>query len=77
MFRTGNFAAPGRSTWPYPITQGEIDRARQYSRDFWLNDRWPLAKRPLSWLVEHFKPVPDWHETADPDDAPKQNDKPN
>jgi glycosyltransferase involved in cell wall biosynthesis len=64
MFRTGNFSANGESTWPYPITQGEIDKARAYSRDLWLNDKWPLAKHPLAWLVERFRPVPDWHEEA-------------
>jgi glycosyltransferase involved in cell wall biosynthesis len=62
MFRTGNFAVNGQSTWPYPISQGDIERARQYSRDLWLNDRWPLAKRKLNWLVDHFAPVPEWHE---------------
>lgn len=61
MFRTGNFAAAGHSTWPYPISQNQIERARTYSRDFWTNDKWPLAKYPLSWLVEKFKPVPGWH----------------
>jgi len=64
MFRTGNFAANGHSTWPYPISQGEIDRARQYSRDLWLNDKWPLAKHKLQWLVDRFAPVPGWHEGA-------------
>jgi len=62
LFRTGNFAAGGQSSWPYPISQRDIDKARGYSRDLWLNDKWPLAVRPLSWLVEHFKPVPDWHD---------------
>ena len=62
MFRTGNFAANGGSTWPYPITQGEIDRARQYSRDLWLNNQWPGQIYPLSWLVEKFWPVDGWTE---------------
>lgn len=77
MFRTGNFAAPGRSTWPYPISQGDIDKARNYSRDFWLNNKWPLAVHDVQWLVDRFKPVPDWHEQADPSDAPKNIDQPN
>lgn len=62
MFRTGNFAAPGRSTWPYPITQGDIDRARSYSSDLWMNNKWPGQKRPLWWLVEKFWPVDGWTE---------------
>jgi glycosyltransferase involved in cell wall biosynthesis len=62
MFRTGNFATGGQSTWPYPISQSEIDKARAYSRDLWLNDKWPQAKYPLRWLVEKFSPVPTWED---------------
>lgn len=60
MFRTGNFAANGGSTWPYPISQSDIERARDYSRDVWLNNKWPKQIYPLSWLVERFWPVPSW-----------------
>jgi len=49
--------------WPYPMTQGQIDRARQYSRELWLNDRWSKATRPLSWLLERFWPIPGWEDT--------------
>lgn len=64
MFRTGNFKGTGHAgaTFPYPICGKAQEYAKQYSRDLWLNDRWPLAVHPLSWLVERFKPVPDWHE---------------
>jgi len=61
LFRTGNFSANGESTFPYPLSGSEQEAARTYSRDLWLNNRWPLAVWPLSWLVDHFKPVPDWH----------------
>jgi glycosyltransferase involved in cell wall biosynthesis len=61
LFRTGNFGKNGESSWPYPISQRQIDAARAYSRELWLNGKWPHAKRPLSWLVDHFAPVPDWH----------------
>lgn len=60
LFRTGNFGRDGESSWPYPISQRDIDAARKHSRDLWMNDRWPLAKRKLSWLINHFRPVPDW-----------------
>lgn len=60
LFRTGNFGSNGESSWPYPITQRQIDAARKYSRELWLENKWPLAKRDLSWLIDHFKPVPDW-----------------
>lgn len=60
LFRTGNFGKDGESSWPYPISQRDIDAARKYSREMWMNDRWPQAVRPLSWLIDHFKPVPEW-----------------
>lgn len=60
MFRTGNFSINGHSSFPYPLSQEAIDRAREYSRDLWMNNKWPLAKHPLSWLIEKFSPVPDW-----------------
>ena len=64
MFRTGNFKGSGfnGSTWPYEINQKQIDFARSYSKDFWLNDKWPKATKPLSWLIDKFKPIPDWHD---------------
>ena len=67
MFRTGNFAAPGRSTWPYAITQGEIDRARAYSKEFWRSNKWTKSVHPLQWLVDKFAPVPGWHTGAEPE----------
>jgi len=61
LFRTGNFSKYGESTFPYPISGSDQEAARKYSRDLWLNDKWPLAVRPLSWLVDRFAPTPDWH----------------
>lgn len=57
MFRTNN----NGFTFPYQISGNAIERAKAYSRDLWLNDRWPKAVRPLSWLVDKFAPVPGWH----------------
>ena len=64
LFRTGNFkgAFGGGSSFPYPITGEAQEHAKKYSRDLWLNDRWEKAIHPLSWLVDKFKPIPDWHE---------------
>jgi glycosyltransferase involved in cell wall biosynthesis len=56
------FRTQWKFQWPYPITQGQIDYAREYSRKMWLNDAWPQAKRPLSWLVNKFAPVPGWEQ---------------
>lgn len=62
LFRTGNFSANGEATFPYPLSNAEQEKARSYSRDFWTNDKWPKATRKLEWLIDHFKPMPDWHE---------------
>jgi glycosyltransferase involved in cell wall biosynthesis len=64
LFRTGNFSRNGEPSFPYPLSGKAQERAKEYSRNLWLNDRWKKAVRPLSWLVEHFKPVPGWHEGA-------------
>jgi len=64
LFRTGNFGKDGESSWPYPISQSAIDVARKHSRELWLNNSWPMQKRPLSWLIEHFSPVPEWDDEA-------------
>lgn len=64
LFRTGNFTGTGHNggTFPYPLSSKDVEKARAYSRDLWLNDKWPQAIYPLSWLVERFKPVPSWHD---------------
>jgi cephalosporin hydroxylase len=45
--------------FPYPIKQTEIDKARIYAENLWLQDKWPLQKRPFKWLIEKFNP-PGW-----------------
>lgn len=58
MFRTqgGDFG------FPYPLSGNEQEKARIYSRDLWLNDKWPKAKYKLQWLLDKFSPIPDWHD---------------
>jgi glycosyltransferase involved in cell wall biosynthesis len=57
LFRT----QPGFG-FPYPIHHSDQERAREYSRDLWLNNKWEKQVRPLSWLVDKFAPVPDWEQ---------------
>jgi len=59
LFRT----QPGFS-FPYPISVSAQEHAREYSRQMWMENKWPGAKYPLSWLLEKFAPVPDWHDPA-------------
>jgi len=54
-------------SFPYEQNNKQVDHAREYSRDLWLNNKWPQQVRPLSWLIRHFWPVPDW---PDPGPAP-------
>lgn len=52
-------------SFPYKQSQEAIDRAREYSRKLFLDNTWPLQKYPLSWLIDRFEPVPDWHDGKD------------
>jgi glycosyltransferase involved in cell wall biosynthesis len=58
MFRTKNKGF----TFPYPMSGRQQEFAREYSRDLWLNGKWDKAIYPFEWLVDRFKPVPEWHE---------------
>jgi glycosyltransferase involved in cell wall biosynthesis len=62
LFRTGNFAANGDSTFPYPLSGEAQEAARKYSRDLWLANAWDKQKLPLSSLLERFWPIPDWED---------------
>lgn len=60
LFRTqgGNFS------FPYPQSGRGVQNARKYSQDLWLNNKHPKQIYPLSWLIEKFKPLPDWHDKS-------------
>ena len=55
LFRT----QPGFS-FPYKMTEGAAERAREYSRRLWFDNTWPGQVRPLSWIIRKFHPVPEW-----------------
>lgn len=56
MFRTkgGDFG------FPYPQSGRQVAKAKKHARDVFFNNKWPLQKHPLSWLLEKFWPVPGW-----------------
>lgn len=58
MFRTqgGDFG------FPYPLSQKQVSKAREYSRELFLYNKWPQQVYPLSWLLDKFAPLPDWHD---------------
>lgn len=45
--------------WPYPIRQHDINKARAYSKDLWLNNKWEKQVRKFEWMLEKFNP-PGW-----------------
>ena len=55
MFRTqgGDFG------FPYKQDNHLVNENRRISRDMFVNDKWPLAKRKFQWILDHFNP-PDW-----------------
>jgi len=60
-----------RNTWyahwskargnPRFLSREEKQKSVDFAKDFWLNDRWSLATKKLSWLIEKFAPVPTWN----------------
>ena len=57
LFRTqgGDFG------FPYPNPGKEQLKAKDMLRKTFLNNNWDKQTRNIEWLVEKFKPVPDWH----------------
>jgi hypothetical protein len=60
MFRTQG----GDFSFPYELRGRDVDKARKHSQSLWFENAWSGQVRPLSWLVEHFWPVPGWTEKA-------------
>lgn len=60
MFRTQG----GDFSFPYPQDNKQVDHARKYSRELFLNGTWEQATKPITWLIEKFGPVPDWDAAA-------------
>lgn len=50
--------------FPYPLSGSDQEKARKYSRWLWQENNWPNRIHDLDWLLEKFKPVPDWHDMS-------------
>jgi len=50
----------GNIGFPYPLSGKAVEAARTYSRDLWLKNKWPLAKRKFQWVLNKFNP-PGWN----------------
>lgn len=62
-FRGSHIHPDGRRGFPYQMRQSQVDKARAYSDDLWLNDKWDkIAEgRSFRWLLEKFDP-PKWED---------------
>lgn len=60
MFRTqgGDFG------FPYPQSGRQVENARKHSRKLFMENTFDKQIYPLSWLLEKFKPLPDWHDPS-------------
>jgi demethylmacrocin O-methyltransferase len=54
------FRGGGGPGFPYKISGNDQQRARKYSQDLWLNDKWNKATRKLEWVTRKFNP-PGWN----------------
>jgi len=54
------FRTTGAYTFPYENPGSSQEKARRYSRNLWLNNKWPQQKRDFNWLINKFAPVPTW-----------------
>jgi len=36
------------------------EKSVKHATDFWINNKWPLQKHNLQWLIDKFAPVPGW-----------------
>jgi len=60
-FRGGGVPKGHKSGFPYPMKQKQVDKARKYSQDLWLNNKWYKQKRNFDFLIEKFNP-PGWED---------------
>ena len=55
------FRGGGGPGAPYSMSGTAQDRARTYSQDLWLNNKWEGQVKSLQWVIEKFNP-PGWEE---------------
>ena len=68
LFRTqgGDFG------FPYPISGRQQEFARKYSQDLFLGNKYKQAIHPFNWLIEKFRPIPDWSDPKELADFEKK-----
>ena len=58
------FRTTGEYSFPYHMRGSQQEKARKYSRDLWLSNKWPMQKRKFEWLIDKFAPVPGWEKSV-------------
>jgi len=48
--------------FPYPQSGRQMMHARSTCSDIFFNNKYEKQIYPLSWLINKFKPIPDWHD---------------
>lgn len=56
MFRTQG----GDFSFPYEMSGRQVQKTKETVKNLFFENKWPLAKHKLSWLVEKFWPVSGW-----------------
>ncbi|MEA3272817.1 MAG: glycosyltransferase family 2 protein [Patescibacteria group bacterium] len=46
--------------FPYPQSGRAVQNAKKMARDLFFNNKWHLQTKPLSWLLDKFKPINGW-----------------
>ena len=59
LFRTqgGDFSFPYKQR-----PESEIIALREFTKDLFMNNKWPLATKTFQWLLDKFGPLPGWHD---------------
>jgi cephalosporin hydroxylase/glycosyltransferase involved in cell wall biosynthesis len=58
-FRGGGVPEGHKKGFPYRLTQRDVEIARNYSNDLWMNNKWPKQVKTFEWLLDKFDP-PGW-----------------
>jgi len=59
MFRT-----QAGFSFPYPQSGSNQAKARQLTKDIFMNDKWDKAIHPFQWLIDKFSPIPGWEKNT-------------
>jgi len=60
-FRGGSYNEIYSPGFPYKISGNDQKKARRYSQDLWLNNKWEKQVRDFDWMVKKFNP-PTWNQ---------------